>query len=222
MKWSCLTDTQDQGYTPRPEGPSRLWPHVRGLQGARRTTCVHVGGCFHVGRQRQDPQLSRAGPQSLGCCSLPFTNREHHVGHPRATLPMEWLLGNSAQMAERGTGGRQGVGGAHGSVQCRPSTWGTTLGVPSPRSYRQRRGGPLSPCPYLRQVTDHMEYRINLEMQRTICLKMEENNCSFQEGELYKVLVTSPRKSLFLSALLLCRWKNDEAVGGSRGRSQGG
>ena len=78
------------------------------------------------------------------------------------------------------------MGGAHGSVQCRPSTWGATLGVPSPGSYRQGRGGPLSPCPCLRQLTDHMEYRINLEMRRTICLKMEVNNCSFQEGELYK------------------------------------
>ncbi|XP_065749629.1 cystatin-11 [Phocoena phocoena] len=38
----------------------------------------------------------------------------------------------------------------------------------------------------LKRVTDHMEYRINLEMRRTTCLKMEVNNCSFQEGELYK------------------------------------
>ncbi|XP_007457747.1 PREDICTED: cystatin-11 [Lipotes vexillifer] len=38
----------------------------------------------------------------------------------------------------------------------------------------------------LKRLTDHMEYRINLEMRRTICPKMEVNNCSFQEGELYK------------------------------------
>ncbi|XP_061065643.1 cystatin-11 [Eubalaena glacialis] len=38
----------------------------------------------------------------------------------------------------------------------------------------------------LKRLTDHMEYRINLEMRRTTCLKMEVNNCSFQEGELYK------------------------------------
>ncbi|XP_007100564.1 cystatin-11 [Physeter macrocephalus] len=38
----------------------------------------------------------------------------------------------------------------------------------------------------LKRLTDHMEYRINLEMRRTTCLRMEVNNCSFQEGELYK------------------------------------
>lgn len=32
-----------------------------------------------------------------------------------------------------------------------------------------------------------MEYRVNMEMRRTTCQKLETTNCSFQEGELYKV-----------------------------------
>ncbi|XP_025732757.1 cystatin-11 [Callorhinus ursinus] len=36
------------------------------------------------------------------------------------------------------------------------------------------------------QITDHMEYRVNMEMRRTTCQKLETTNCSFQEGELYK------------------------------------
>ncbi|XP_047626312.1 cystatin-11 [Phacochoerus africanus] len=35
-------------------------------------------------------------------------------------------------------------------------------------------------------LTNHIEYRLNLEMQRTVCPKAERNNCTFQEGELYK------------------------------------
>uniref|UniRef100_A0A8C3X4V2 Cystatin 11 n=1 Tax=Catagonus wagneri TaxID=51154 RepID=A0A8C3X4V2_9CETA len=38
----------------------------------------------------------------------------------------------------------------------------------------------------LQVLTDHMEYRLNLEMRRTVCPKGERNNCTFQEGELYK------------------------------------
>lgn len=38
------------------------------------------------------------------------------------------------------------------------------------------------------QVTDHMEYHVNMEMRRTTCQKLETTNCMFQEGELYKVL----------------------------------
>lgn len=33
-----------------------------------------------------------------------------------------------------------------------------------------------------------MEYHVNFEMRRTTCQRLEANNCSFQEGELYKVL----------------------------------
>ncbi|KAF6284210.1 cystatin 11 [Rhinolophus ferrumequinum] len=35
-------------------------------------------------------------------------------------------------------------------------------------------------------VTDHMEYHLNLEMRRTTCQRLETENCTFQEGELYK------------------------------------
>ncbi|XP_070444828.1 cystatin-11 [Equus przewalskii] len=35
-------------------------------------------------------------------------------------------------------------------------------------------------------ITDHMEYHVNLEMRRTTCQKLETENCTFQEGELYK------------------------------------
>ncbi|XP_015977428.1 cystatin-11 [Rousettus aegyptiacus] len=35
-------------------------------------------------------------------------------------------------------------------------------------------------------VTDHMEYHMNLEMRRTTCQRLETENCTFQEGELYK------------------------------------
>ncbi|ELK35137.1 PREDICTED: cystatin-11 [Myotis davidii] len=35
-------------------------------------------------------------------------------------------------------------------------------------------------------ITDHMEYHVNFEMRRTTCPRLEANNCSFQEGELYK------------------------------------
>ncbi|XP_006860724.1 PREDICTED: cystatin-11 [Chrysochloris asiatica] len=38
-----------------------------------------------------------------------------------------------------------------------------------------------------KQVSDHMEYHINVEMRRTTCQKLQVNtNCGFQEGELYK------------------------------------
>ncbi|KAF3824602.1 cystatin-11 [Mirounga angustirostris] len=37
-----------------------------------------------------------------------------------------------------------------------------------------------------KRITDHMEYRVNMEMRRTTCQKLETSNCSFQEGELYK------------------------------------
>ncbi|KAM5218499.1 cystatin-11 [Hipposideros larvatus] len=35
-------------------------------------------------------------------------------------------------------------------------------------------------------VTDHMEYHLNLQMRRTICQRLETENCTFQEGKLYK------------------------------------
>lgn len=38
------------------------------------------------------------------------------------------------------------------------------------------------------QVTDHLEYHLNVEMQRTTCQKPETMNCVPQEGELHKVL----------------------------------
>ncbi|XP_058418150.1 cystatin-11 isoform X1 [Diceros bicornis minor] len=37
-----------------------------------------------------------------------------------------------------------------------------------------------------KRVTDHMEYHVNLEMRRTTCQKLETENCTLQEGELYK------------------------------------
>jgi cystatin-11 len=40
---------------------------------------------------------------------------------------------------------------------------------------------------YHSQVTDHMEYHITVEMQRTTCLKSESSNCAIQKGELRKV-----------------------------------
>ncbi|XP_002925514.1 cystatin-11 [Ailuropoda melanoleuca] len=40
-----------------------------------------------------------------------------------------------------------------------------------------------------KQITDHMEYHVNMEMRRTTCQKLETTNCSFQEGELYKQIV---------------------------------
>ncbi|XP_040837207.1 cystatin-11-like [Ochotona curzoniae] len=38
----------------------------------------------------------------------------------------------------------------------------------------------------LKQVTDHLEYHMNVEMWRTTCLKLDPKPCDFQEGELYK------------------------------------
>ncbi|KAB1262509.1 Cystatin-11 [Camelus dromedarius] len=38
----------------------------------------------------------------------------------------------------------------------------------------------------VQKLTDHMEYHIDVEMRRTVCFKSEANNCSFQDGELYK------------------------------------
>ncbi|XP_007526000.1 cystatin-11 [Erinaceus europaeus] len=38
----------------------------------------------------------------------------------------------------------------------------------------------------LKIITNIMEYRVNLEMLRTTCLKPETVNCTFQEGNLYK------------------------------------
>ncbi|XP_021512259.1 cystatin-11 [Meriones unguiculatus] len=37
-----------------------------------------------------------------------------------------------------------------------------------------------------KQLTDHMEFHIRVEMQRTTCLKTEKNLCDVQKGELYK------------------------------------
>lgn len=55
------------------------------------------------------------------------------------------------------------------------------------------------------QVTDHLEYHLNLEMRRTTCQRLETENCTFQEGELYKVLVESPltQKELIFNGVFL-------------------
>ncbi|XP_047390858.1 cystatin-11 [Sciurus carolinensis] len=40
-----------------------------------------------------------------------------------------------------------------------------------------------------KQVTDHMELHVNVEMQRTVCQKAEKaetSDCEIQQGELYK------------------------------------
>ncbi|XP_032758264.1 cystatin-11 [Rattus rattus] len=37
-----------------------------------------------------------------------------------------------------------------------------------------------------KQMTNHMELHITVEMQRTTCLKTENNLCNVQEGELHK------------------------------------
>ncbi|XP_008824670.1 cystatin-11-like, partial [Nannospalax galili] len=37
-----------------------------------------------------------------------------------------------------------------------------------------------------KQVTDHIEYHISVDMQRTTCLKNETSSCEIQEGALYK------------------------------------
>ncbi|EGW02592.1 Cystatin-11 [Cricetulus griseus] len=39
-----------------------------------------------------------------------------------------------------------------------------------------------------KRVTDHLEFRIRVEMRRTTCFKTEKSTCDVQEGELYKVL----------------------------------
>ncbi|KAL4697835.1 hypothetical protein H8957_001228 [Semnopithecus entellus] len=36
------------------------------------------------------------------------------------------------------------------------------------------------------RITDHLEYHLNVEMQRTTCQKPETTNCVPQEGELHK------------------------------------
>lgn len=38
------------------------------------------------------------------------------------------------------------------------------------------------------QITGHVLYHVNMEMRQTTCQKFETTNCSFQEGEIYKVL----------------------------------
>ena len=72
----------------------------------------------------------------------------------------------------------------------------------------------------LPQLTDHLEYHVNLEMRRTTCLKSKLTNCSFQEGKLYKVLGMSPRKGSPPGALLLSCWKNDGEAGGPGGGAE--
>ncbi|XP_050998675.1 cystatin-11-like [Acomys russatus] len=37
-----------------------------------------------------------------------------------------------------------------------------------------------------RQVTNHLEFHITVEMERTTCLKTENNLCDVQKGELFK------------------------------------
>ncbi|XP_006984554.1 cystatin-11 [Peromyscus maniculatus bairdii] len=37
-----------------------------------------------------------------------------------------------------------------------------------------------------KQITDHMELHIRVEMQRTTCFKTETSTCDVQRGELYK------------------------------------
>lgn len=55
------------------------------------------------------------------------------------------------------------------------------------------------------QVTNHMEYHLNLEMRRTTCPRLETGNCTFQEGELYKVLGESAwtQKQLVFGGVVL-------------------
>ncbi|XP_008582912.1 PREDICTED: cystatin-11 [Galeopterus variegatus] len=38
----------------------------------------------------------------------------------------------------------------------------------------------------LKKITDHLEYHIDVEMQRTTCKKLETKDCVLQKGELYK------------------------------------
>ncbi|XP_021050653.1 cystatin-11 [Mus pahari] len=38
----------------------------------------------------------------------------------------------------------------------------------------------------MKQMTDHMEYHVTVEMQRTTCLKTEMSLCDIQKGELHK------------------------------------
>ncbi|XP_052037471.1 cystatin-11 [Apodemus sylvaticus] len=38
----------------------------------------------------------------------------------------------------------------------------------------------------VKQMTNHMEYHITVEMQRTVCLKTETSLCDIQKGELHK------------------------------------
>uniref|UniRef100_A0A8C5XSW6 Cystatin 11 n=1 Tax=Microcebus murinus TaxID=30608 RepID=A0A8C5XSW6_MICMU len=37
-----------------------------------------------------------------------------------------------------------------------------------------------------KQITDHMEYHLNMEIRRTTCRKLETTNCKLQQGQLYK------------------------------------
>ena len=133
---------------------------------------------------------------------------------------MEWLLGNSAQMAEGpGEATRKGRGEPVGL-----SKEGLQPGVAHeelpPLEVTEMGEGSFIPCPCLPQLTDHLEYQVNLEMRRTTCLKSELTNCSFQEGKLYKVLGMSTRKGSLPGALLLRFWKNDGGAGGPDGGAE--
>lgn len=59
------------------------------------------------------------------------------------------------------------------------------------------------------QITNHMEYHVNFEMRRTTCQRLEANNCSFQEGELYKVLGECAFTQGELICSGVCLWFGD-------------
>lgn len=102
MKWSRLNDTQDQGGTSWFKGLSC----GKGTPGHWETMCVHVGAVSMRAAAPSTHGAEAGWPQSLACCSLPFTSATH--GSPRVTLPMEWLLGNSCSNGRGARGGNQG------------------------------------------------------------------------------------------------------------------
>lgn len=92
-------------------------------------------------------------------------------------------------MTKRGMGVRWlGERETHHSIQDGVfALWHHGKEVPPPEAMEKKKSFCLlASC--FSQITDHMEFHMNFEMRRTTCERLGANNCSFQEGELYKVL----------------------------------
>lgn len=118
-----------------------------------------------------------------------YRNHWHPLGFPRDGFAHRMVSSELSSNDKRRQGVRWlGERGVHLSTQDGVlALWHHGREVPPPEAMEEEKSlCLLAAC--FPQVTNHMEYHVNFEMRRTTCPRLEANNCSFQEGELFKVL----------------------------------